>query len=195
MRSIWFLSTAFALLSGCAVLKHDRTNAPAMDAVVGKLFVIQKDSFLIENYCLGGYPGKDCLFLQVVGGQIERNPNRLGGYRMTAQLPDSFSDYASRTDKYDDYLLERSIFGSTPHNIVADIPAGTIIKVTTIIEQPAGDNGSCLVVYGVIQSRPDVSIQIGPCPYVEHGSPEWFNERSEPLHLQPLPEYLRPELP
>jgi hypothetical protein len=195
MRTAGVLIVISALLTGCAVLQHDRTDAPGMDALVGKSFVIQKDSFLIENYCLSGYPGKACLFLQVTGGKIERNPDRLGGYRMEADLPASFADYASHADSYNGDLVERSIFGSTLHDILANVPKGTIITLTTVIDQPAGDNGSCLVAYGTIPSQPGVSIQIGPCPYVAHGSPEWFDENSEPLHLRPLPEYLQPVTP
>lgn len=198
MRFTSLLIVIPVLLGGCAVVSHDRTAEPGMDAIIGKSFAIQKDSFLIESYCSSDYTTESCLFMQIAGGSIERNPSRLGGYRATVELPGTLADYGARRDAVNDELVERSIFGNTRHDIVATVPKGTVITVTRVVDKAEGESGRCWVVYGSILSQSGTSIQIGACRYAAQGQPMWFEAEYKPAganHPQPLPEFLLPVSP
>lgn len=179
-------------IAGCDVIDYDRTSDPTMATLVGHSFVINKDSFLIENYCLDEYTTTNCLYMQIAGGYLEvhrvmSNPR--------VSLPKSFEDYQQNKDSYGDSLRDRGIFHSTRYTVVAEIPKGTHIKITRIVSVAGGDQGRTWAVFGTIASfGSDDSIQIGP-GHLKQNGPQWFGSRdfehynSPPI---PLPDFLSP---
>lgn len=197
MRSIWILCVTCALLAGCAIISHDLTHAPGMDAIVGKSFVIQQDSFLLENYCEDSSGANSCLLLQVVGGKTWHEVAAFIPYSVEVDLP-TLDEYARDPKRYDDTLASHSHFSTTRHDIAATVPKGTIITVTRVIEGAYGESGSGWVVYGAIQSQPGVLIQIGSGQLGGGTYPSWLKRDFPgygPPAPQPLPEFLQPVSP
>jgi hypothetical protein len=196
MRHVGILIIGFTLLTGCAMINHDRSDAPGMDALMGKSFVIEKDSFLIENYCADLYATKDCVFMQVTGGFIERKTSKLTAVLEKGQLPGSFEEFARDPKAINDDLAERGLLDHTRHDIVGVVTKGTVIIITRVMEAAHGEDGSGWLVYGTLQSQPGISIQIGPGQLSFSGSPSWL-KRVYPFSgiPQPSPDYLQPATP
>lgn len=191
MRTGLALLVALAI-AGCDVINYDRTFDPTMAALVGHSFVVNKDSFLIENYCLDEYTTNSCLFMQIAGGYIEVGRG-IGNPRVS--LPKSFADYEKNKDIYNENLRDDNIFHHTKHEIVAEVPKGTIIKITRLVSVAEGDEGRAWVVFGQLDNQgAEVSIQIGAA-HISQSGPWWFERKgmdnySRPPH--PLPEFLSP---
>ncbi|HEX6550163.1 MAG TPA: hypothetical protein VF117_05765 [Gammaproteobacteria bacterium] len=179
-------------LAGCAMFDHDLTLDPDMNSLVGHSYRIVSDSFLLENYCLNDYTTTSCLYMQIAGGFIEAGKG-IGNSRIS--LPKSFVDYEQHKDYYNDGLKSDSLFHHTKHDIVAEIPKGTIIRITRVVSVAEGENGRGWAIYGQIASQgSDVSIQIGS-GHLRQSGPRWFHARDREYFNrppQPLPEFLLP---
>lgn len=170
------------LMAGCAIVTYDRSNAPGMDMLVGKSFIVAQDSFLIENSCVKEYFAKQCFLLQVTGGYIQYVKSHvLGGVTTPVQLPESFAafnadpssfngKYASRTSLFTDSKLQ---------NIAGTVPKGTVITITRLVSKANGEDGRCWLVYGRLTTvDKNIAIEIPACGMVEVGPgerhPYWF---------------------
>jgi hypothetical protein len=184
------------LLAGCDMISHDRTHASGMDAVVGKSFVLLQDSFLIENYCDDGFTTKRCLFLQVSGGSIQRFSGLLGHQELAA-LPTSIEDYEHNPALYNEQLADRGLLRRESHDIVATVPKGTLVTVTTTIDSARGDEGRSWLVYAAMGSQPGMAIQLGPAQLSFKGQPYLFTLQGRDTQLPPNPNtiYLQPVSP
>lgn len=179
-------------IAGCEMFNHDQTLDPNMMSLVGHSYRIVKDGFLLENYCLDEYTTSSCLYMQVAGGYIEVRKG-IGNPRVN--LPKSFDDYEQNKNYYNDSLSSDSLFHHTRHEIVAEIPKGTAIRITRIVSIAEGEDGRGWAVFGQIANQgPDVAIQIGS-GHISQSGPRWFHARDREYYNrppQPLPEFLLP---
>lgn len=187
------LISLFALsLVGCEMINYDQTADPAMTQLINQSYVINKDSFLLENYCLNEYTTSRCLYMQAVGGSI-RVFKGIGN--SDVNLPKSFEDYEQNKDTYNDSLRDDNIFHRTKYEVITEIPKGTLIKITRVVSISEGESGRAWAVFGQIESLgPDVSIQIGSGHLMQDG-PNWFASRDREHYNpppQPLPDFLSP---
>lgn len=185
-----FMYLAVLGLVGCDMVNHDRTLEPAMAPLVNHSYVINKDSFLLENYCLNEYTTHRCMYMQAIGGSI-RVFKGLGN--SSVALPKSFDDYEQNKAAFAETLRDNNIFHQTKYWIVAKVPKGTVIKVTKLVSIAEGEAGRAWAVFGQIESEgTDVSIQIGP-GNMNQSFPWWFSSQGFDRYYlppQPLPEFL-----
>jgi hypothetical protein len=174
------------------MFNHDETSNSAIISFVGHSYVINKDSFLLENYCLDEYTTSHCLYMQAIGETITVGSgigNRL------VNLPKSFEDYEQNKDLFNERLRDNNLFHHTKYAIVAEIPRGTVIKITRVISIAEGEDGKKWAVFGLIGNQgDDISIQIGAGHILQSG-PGWFAARDSKHYDPPpipLPEFLSP---
>lgn len=195
MIRVAFIFFLALMCASCAIINYDRTSDPEMTPLINHSYVINKDAFLLENRCLNEYNTPHCLYLQVADGSIEVFR---GIGNKTVHLPKSFEDYERNKDAYEDSLRDNNIFHGSRYSIVAEIPKGTIIKITKLVSIAMGEDGRGWVVFGEIESQGrDTSIQIGGNSHNNsRGSPPWFKSQDSGQNYYlpplPLPEFLLP---
>lgn len=198
------IAIVFLSLSSCAIVTVDRSNAPGMNMLVGKSFIVAQDSFLIENACIKEYTASNCFLIQVTGGYIQHVIfSAFGGNDEPAQLPMSFAAFRADPLKYNDRYVSTSLFGKTRQDIVAAVPKGSVITVTRLVSVANGENGRCWLVFGRLVGQDNqVAIEVPRCGDLVPGSrerpPYWFTlQCPKPTHnFHPGPDnYTLPPVP
>ncbi|HKU17725.1 MAG TPA: hypothetical protein VJP80_00455, partial [Candidatus Saccharimonadales bacterium] len=203
-----YCKTTIALLclslSSCAIFTVDRSNAPGMDFLVGKNFIVAQDSFLIENACIKEYTASNCFLIQVTGGYMQHAIfGVFGAHDEPVQLPISFTAFAADPSKYNRQYVSTSLFGKARQDIVATVPKGSVLTVTRLVSVANGDNGRCWLVFGRLAGHYDkAAIEVPRCGDLVPGSrerpPYWFTlQCPKPTHnFRPGPDnYTLPPVP
>jgi len=188
--------TLAPILTACSLITVNRTNAKGMDALVGKSFVVVKDSFLIENACIKEYSTERCLQLQVVAGRITHKVNSFFGWSWVGvDLPATIREFEENPLKYNNAYISTTLFGTTRQDIVGIVSKGTTVTITRLVSKALGETGRCWVVYGRLEKTPNnTAIEIPACGFSPEAGPLWFiSQRGGGAYYippKPDPEYL-----
>jgi hypothetical protein len=129
-----FLAFLFlSILSGCSVVVHDKTNAPMALTFVGSYYQTVKDGFLYDARCADIKASVQstewCTGIQAFDSGNE--------YFKT---PTNYQAYKSAQEGWDEKLFTKLAF-EKQRSIISDLPKGTVIKITKLVQYPWGTNG------------------------------------------------------
>ena len=122
-----------AILSGCSVVVHDKTNAPIAEGIVGANFMTVKDGFLYKARCAD-------IHASVQSTEWCTGIQAFNSGNQYARTPANFEDYQSAKKQWDEKLFTKLAF-EKQRSIISPLPKGTILKVTKLVQYPWGTNG------------------------------------------------------
>ncbi|MBA6262191.1 hypothetical protein [Colwellia sp. Bg11-12] len=129
-----FLIVLFiSILSGCSVVVHDKTNDPIAASFVGNYYKTAKDGFLYKARCAdinGNVQSTEwCTGLQAFNSGNEY-----------ATTPANYQTYKSSQKEWDEKLFTKLAF-EKQRSIISQLPQGTVLKITKLVQYPWGTNG------------------------------------------------------
>lgn len=198
-KSVFIVLTVI-LIEACAIKTIDVSSDPEASRLVGKVYKLKTDAFLIKHdrcpdldAALGNY--KECIIIQAVGGRY---------------LASSHTDFTNNPDYWNSYLCHqgrhtkkpKSTFIQTGSNdLVMDIIASllalimidpnkcripakiqglveknTEIRINQIVNFPLGETGRCWAISGDLVGRENTKVQIPSC-FARHLKPLWINSK------------------
>ena len=158
-----------AALCGCMFITHDKTDAPGMDALVGRSYVTVQNAFLIKDSCIGEFKARNCAQLQVALGHYYVHGGKASG-----------SGWQMLRLPADPQALAATPVAATR---LTWVPKGTPVTIVRLVSRSMGQYRRCWVVYGTLPGLPaDTVAELPACnQWAPESEPQWFH----PQPVQP----------